>query len=582
MKTTMQEYSWFNDLSFSVAGCVTVVPAADRAAVLAAFGALEDSRRPVGSIDGLVEGPERLPEHWVYVVEAGDALVVVEDNGFQGVRPEVLGPASTASGVWKAAAFFWNVESLTDFSAARRGKVVCSVELLGSEDEDLDDVPKALRPLVIEGGSEEGDMLGAGGALVAAYTGVKFTKDMLDGGTFYEIELPASPLLTYRRDDDFEYIYAMPDVVDTVGSLSAVQQRRFAAWTTVAAVREAGLQDEPSVQRALAQLGTGSIPALTPGLEALARRTSKATEEFHRLAEDLEIGGIQLPEHPYYEATAETMFGLRQEISQLEGLYLSQRHNAVEAVRYLTHDDPFSAAVGCLRHASSTYANGRTTRGALFEENETGRHLRDYEPNPRHLQFTNVITALLAAVITDAADSDDAWGRADAELPRPLSAEERNAAIVTDAQAALNGDFDTYQIESSAHDSDWGHDGWSVEGDTTHTVMLMDESGPTNFDAGFDEVPIEFLAEEVDNLTAVIAIATDPQRFITLLRDSASLESCITALREAFGLDERQAHRALYTPAIALTEFGLADVRSRHQQASEELLARRRALNNEE
>jgi hypothetical protein len=493
VKTSAQEYSWFNDLSISVAGCITVVPAADRTAVLAAFGALADTNRPVASIDLLGEGVERLPEHWVYVVEAGDALVVMEDNGYQGVRPEVLGPASKASGTHKAAAFFWNVNSLTDFSAARRGKVVCSVELLASEDEDLDDVPKSLRRLVIEGGSEQGDMLAAGGGLVAAFTDVALTRDVLDDGVFYEIELPASPLRSFQSDDD--YVYVMPGVVEMIASLSVGQQRQFAEWVTVAAVREAGIQDESPVQRLLAELGTGTIPSLPPPLDGLARRTAKTAGAFQRLTEDLEMGGIRRPEHPFYEATAQTVFGVRKEISHLEGRYLWQRNNAVEAARYLTHEDPFSAAVGCLNYASSSFADGRTTRGAVFEENETGRYLKDYEPNPRHVQFTGVVTQLLAALVDDLEVADDVWERADTELPAALGSEERTAAIVADAQAAINGDFDTHQIDSASEERYGDHEGWSTEGgDTARMALFVDASAREGNEPWLNEPPIEVLA----------------------------------------------------------------------------------------
>lgn len=150
MKTTAQDYSWLNDLSISEAGCLTVVPAADRQEALAAFGVLDGTARSFESLEDAVNGTERLPEQWVYVVEVGDALVLLEDNGYQGARPEVLRPASKASGTHKAAAFFWNVEGMTDFSAARRGKMQCSVELIGAEPEDLDGVPRALRRLMTE------------------------------------------------------------------------------------------------------------------------------------------------------------------------------------------------------------------------------------------------------------------------------------------------------------------------------------------------------------------------------------------------------------------------------------------------
>ena len=242
VRAVADDYTWINDAAISEAGCVTVVPAADRDAVLAAFGAVSGTSRVVGSPDDVDSGTTGVES--IYVVEISEAVVVIEDNGYQGSRSEVMRPASKVSGTGVAASFFWNVNAVTAFSAARRGRSLFSVELIGAEEDELDGVPKGLRKLVVAGGSDGGDLLGAGLALIAAFAKTPFTHDDLQGGTVYEIEPPPADLRTYGPD--YRYTYGMPDAASMLAALSAEQQRRFAAWATRAAAREAAVEDERS------------------------------------------------------------------------------------------------------------------------------------------------------------------------------------------------------------------------------------------------------------------------------------------------------------------------------------------------
>ena len=357
--TLADDYAWLNDAAISEAGCITVVPAGDRDAVLAAFGAQPGTARVVGSMDDLdvPTGAVGL----IYVAHVGEALVVIEDNGYQGARSEVLRPASKASGAGVASSFFWNVNAVTAFSAARRGRPLFSVELIGAEEDELDGVPKALRRLVVAGGSEDGDLLGAGLALIATFAKTSFTAEDLRGGTFYEIEPPAADLRTYGPD--YRYTYGMPDAASVLASLPPDQQRRFAAWATRAAAREAAVEDEPAVRTVLQQLAAGEPLSAPPSLDGLVRATVKRHEHFTRLEEDIETGGRPIPtDHPYYEVSVDRRFGVARGFSHLEGSYLGQRRFAVEAARYVVHPDPLSAAIACANSASITFLQGRLTR----------------------------------------------------------------------------------------------------------------------------------------------------------------------------------------------------------------------------
>ncbi|KRF06702.1 hypothetical protein ASG88_19540 [Nocardioides sp. Soil777] len=426
---------------------MTVVPAADRDAVLAAFGAMSGTSRVGGSPDDVDSGTTGVES--IYVVEISEAVVVIEDNGYQGSRSEVLRPASKASGTGVASSFFWNVNAVTAFSAARRGRPLFSVELIGAEDDELDGVPKALRKLVVAGGSEGGDLLGAGLALIAAFAKTSFSHDDLQGGTVYEIEPPPADLRTYGPG--YRYTYGMPDAASMLASLSAEQQRRFAAWATRAAAREAAVEDEAAARSVLDQLAMGEPLRTPPSLDVLVRATVTGHKHFTDLEDDVETGGVPIPtDHPYYEAPGDRGFGTTRGFSHLEGCYLGQRRFAVEAVRYVVHPDPLSAAIACAGAASTTFWLGRLTRDWTFIDNERGRWQSDTLPNPRHEQFLQA-AALLMQDLRGPGPVDDAIARADAALPAPLTATQRTEAIRADALAAAQGAFATYQVSRGPH-----------------------------------------------------------------------------------------------------------------------------------
>jgi hypothetical protein len=129
-------YAWLTNearVGLGEAGCVTVIAATTPEAALAAFGAEGDQVVPVGP-DAL----ERAP-HLAGVGELPGGVVVVEPNGLQGARREVL---RCVSKLGVAAAVQWDVNGSGYVGCARKGRVVCLVDLL--LDDDLDGVPAQL------------------------------------------------------------------------------------------------------------------------------------------------------------------------------------------------------------------------------------------------------------------------------------------------------------------------------------------------------------------------------------------------------------------------------------------------------
>jgi hypothetical protein len=121
VKVDPGSYAWLRDSHLEVAGCVTVVAAADEEGVKTAFGCGEEVWATRNG------GTAFLDTEAAHLVVVDGALVVSENNGFQGSRGEVLRPASQASETGKAASIFWNVNDAIYFACARRGKTLCTL-----------------------------------------------------------------------------------------------------------------------------------------------------------------------------------------------------------------------------------------------------------------------------------------------------------------------------------------------------------------------------------------------------------------------------------------------------------------------
>lgn len=117
-------YRWVRRSSLSMAATVTVVTGSTAADVLRAFGADPAQPESLRRITDDVAARMSV-DPWVAVLEAGTAVLAVEDNGFQGVDGAVLRRAS-ADG--RAASMFWNVNAMTQLSFAEGGQVLASFE----------------------------------------------------------------------------------------------------------------------------------------------------------------------------------------------------------------------------------------------------------------------------------------------------------------------------------------------------------------------------------------------------------------------------------------------------------------------
>ncbi|MBO0657138.1 hypothetical protein J1792_31785 [Streptomyces triculaminicus] len=117
-------------LASSEAMCVTAVTGADPADVIRAFGGDLAQARPV-TLSGADVGAFDADHPCVFVSRAGDAVVVLEDNNYQGTREEVLRPLSRLG---RTSSVFWNINAHCRLSLAENGLVQSSFDMFSPDD----------------------------------------------------------------------------------------------------------------------------------------------------------------------------------------------------------------------------------------------------------------------------------------------------------------------------------------------------------------------------------------------------------------------------------------------------------------
>jgi hypothetical protein len=403
------DYRWLSTSTLEVAGCVTVVAAADELGVKKAFGADSD----------LLVAPEEYHGSWGRFVGSGEATVVIEDNGYQGSRSEVLRAASKASASGKAASVFWNVNDLLVFSCARRGKLLASVELLDVDEESLDGVPKSLHRLALSVNDEGADALAIGAAMVEKFTGASFGPEVLHQGTAYALTPSPDELQDFHPSQMWLYEDYFPELFAAVVAAPPGRQRAIAVFAAHVAAHEIAIEDQPAVRELLDSLERGEphIPPAVTAADAAAARRADAAE---------------------FKAIEDRAYG--RDAGQLERMYLNQESWVWRALRQATHPDPVSAAVIGLRSSLWAVALSASRYAAVYVENDTGRYLKNVEDLTvgRQTQVADLAMRLL----DEAVGVDDFLG----DLPTPLTQDERAAALQEHQERFDRGEFSEYQI----------------------------------------------------------------------------------------------------------------------------------------
>jgi hypothetical protein len=128
-EATAADYAWFKDHWLHEAFCITLVRGADGAEVLRRFGGEQGQLRTLtlgeaGELSGSFQaGYPQL----VLAARSGGWTVAVEDNGWEGTRPEVLWALSRGT---RAVSVYRNVHALSLFRLAVDGALVVQFEPL--------------------------------------------------------------------------------------------------------------------------------------------------------------------------------------------------------------------------------------------------------------------------------------------------------------------------------------------------------------------------------------------------------------------------------------------------------------------
>ncbi|GGV70625.1 hypothetical protein GCM10010277_81800 [Streptomyces longisporoflavus] len=161
------------DLGLEEAATFTAVHGRDEDAVIRLFGGNAEQCRPLRL--------EELREHYegdlILVSRSGPAVIVVENNNYQGSREEVLRPLSRHG---RTASAYWNVNAVSRLSLAEGGLISSAFEMLAPES-TFGARPDAWQPL-LEGLDLDDDHLwGVGLAAVERATGARFDTSWVRG-----------------------------------------------------------------------------------------------------------------------------------------------------------------------------------------------------------------------------------------------------------------------------------------------------------------------------------------------------------------------------------------------------------------
>jgi hypothetical protein len=331
------DYSWVRDYGRSKiaqAACITVATCLSCEEVLLALGAdLDSGTLPWADLS-------QIEEPTVAVVAAGDAVVAVEPNGWQGNRPEVLRPLSRSG---RAASTYWNTDSDMKVSVAEGGRLLCTFDPV-APDRRQGDNPAVVEPLI-------GDLDFAAGAwaeqcmiLVERFTGVRVTPEMVAGLNRVSVitpvledkqTVPAVEQHPLRRDE--------PGAAVAIAALPPERQRRLAQQVALQAVVATGLADHPAVKATISAFSQ-PISGPTAELDAFVRQISADATRTKDYGPWKTLGpGIAA----YREPGPETRKA-------------SQRRAAAQALRAAVHPDPLTAALDTVHAALSAFPDDQT------------------------------------------------------------------------------------------------------------------------------------------------------------------------------------------------------------------------------
>ncbi|MER5392396.1 DUF6461 domain-containing protein [Saccharopolyspora sp. NPDC002686] len=303
----IERAEWVRRSIIQEAACLTFVRGGDLEQVAAAFGGVAEFGREL-DVDEFCEeafaNQERHP--MIALKQLGDWLLVIEDGGEQGRRPEVLRRVAETTAV----SVFWDGSGLTRFSHAVGGELRTSFEAVLPEYRE-GGAPDELEELRADLPWSQADPVALMLALAGRLTGLPPTPGWLAG------RLRTFPVAPWPDDlvavaDPMEQVVGYPaELLPTLREAGGQPLRDAAAAVARHVIVAADCVDHPVLRRTACALSTGS-PVDQDALAEAVR----------------ELSWQSIRSRPCSKVRA--------------------HRRAAEAVRQATHDDPLTALTGAL------------------------------------------------------------------------------------------------------------------------------------------------------------------------------------------------------------------------------------------
>ncbi|MEV0704249.1 DUF6461 domain-containing protein [Saccharopolyspora sp. NPDC050389] len=255
----LEQAGWIRRSTIQEAACLTFVRGTGVDQVAEDFGAVARLGRALDIDDFCEEAFAHQEKHpMIALRRVGDWVLVVEDNGRQGQRPEVLRKAARQAAV----SVFWDANALTRFSHAVRGDIRTSFEAV------LPEYREGSRPDELEAARadlpwSQADPVALMLALAGRLTGLSPSPGWL-AGDFQTFPVAPWPddLVTVPNPLD-KIVGFLPELIAALGAAAQPDLLRAVAAVARHTVGAADCSDDPVVQKALSSLSGG--PAIDRG-----------------------------------------------------------------------------------------------------------------------------------------------------------------------------------------------------------------------------------------------------------------------------------------------------------------------------
>lgn len=253
----LDQYAWTKS-NYGI--CLAVVDGVTEDELIDRYGGDPSAAAPATFDQALDLAPGGEP--MLFVRSVRGLVLAVEDNGWQGTRPEVLREVTAGRGRMISA--FWNVNALSQLSLAEKGETLVHFEALDPSHRFGPD-PDRLLPVLHQVGllPDDGTVDRAWArmlALVEVVTGVAVTAEVL-AGPFRAVRLAPLPNDLPTRDEvATSYLRRKdPELSAALDAATDDRLRRAAVAGAGATLVVAGLDREPLLLAALAGAERGRL-----------------------------------------------------------------------------------------------------------------------------------------------------------------------------------------------------------------------------------------------------------------------------------------------------------------------------------